>query len=63
LNQKSQPIADKTLNESQQNQKVHNPVHLLTIYPDLSQVVERWPELSEHIRTAIKALVESAGRK
>lgn len=27
--------------------------------PDLARVVEAWPELPEHIRAAIKALVDS----
>jgi len=28
--------------------------------PDLALVVERWPNLSEHIKAAIKALVNSS---
>jgi succinate dehydrogenase flavin-adding protein (antitoxin of CptAB toxin-antitoxin module) len=30
--------------------------------PDLAQVVERWPDLPEYIKTTIKTLVETAGK-
>jgi hypothetical protein len=31
--------------------------------PDLAQVVERWPDLPEHIKQTIKTLVETASKK
>ena len=49
--------------------KNENPVfdtsldNLLQKYPDLAAVVKAWPNLPEHIKAAIKALIESAGRK
>jgi len=52
-------LDNKALNENSQNQKVHNPVHLLTIYPDLEQILITWPKLPEHIKAAIKALVQT----
>jgi hypothetical protein len=30
--------------------------------PDLVQVIEHWPELPEHIKAAIKALIETHKR-
>lgn len=49
-NEKSQPDADKGLSENQQNQKVHNLVHLLTIYPELERIITAWPQLAEDIK-------------
>jgi len=42
---------------------VHNPVHLLTIYPELGVIVKAWPNLPEHIKKQIKAIIQSAGAK
>jgi hypothetical protein len=58
-NLKSQSVADKPLIENHQNPKVHNPVHPLTIHPDLQVIVESWKCLPEHIKQAIKALVQT----
>jgi len=38
---------------------VHNQVHILTIHPDLQVIVESWERLPEHIKTEIKALVNT----
>jgi hypothetical protein len=32
----------------------------LSEFPDLRLIIEVWPDLPEHIRAAVKALVESA---
>jgi hypothetical protein len=34
--------------------------HFIEKYPELQEIISAWPELPEHIKTAIKALVESA---
>ncbi len=49
-NLKSQSTSCKTLNENQQNQKVHNLAHLLTIYPELERIITAWPQLAEDIK-------------
>jgi hypothetical protein len=35
---------------------------ILQKHPDLTQVVERWPDLPDTIKTTIKTLVETAGK-
>jgi hypothetical protein len=35
---------------------------VLQKHPDLAQVVERWPDLPESIKTNIKTLVEKTGK-
>jgi hypothetical protein len=62
LNTKPQPATDKTLSENQQKQEVQNLVHILTICPELKQIISAWPDLPEHIKQTITTLVEKAGK-
>ena len=54
-----QPVDNKTLTKNQ------NPVlstgldKILQKYPELEQIITAWPNLPEHIKVAIKALIES----
>jgi hypothetical protein len=41
---------------------VHNTVHHTEVGSDLQQVIDAWPGLPEHIKQAIKTLVETAGK-
>jgi hypothetical protein len=36
---------------------------ILQKYPDLRQIVKAWPKLPEHIKAAIKALVQTLKRE
>jgi len=35
-------------------------VHLMEKYPDLADLIARWPNLPKHIRAAVMALVTNA---
>ena len=56
-----QPVENKELAENQ------NPVLstgldiLLQKWPELKQIIAVWPELPEHIKAAMKALIQSHG--
>jgi alpha-acetolactate decarboxylase len=58
----SQTPENTTLNASGNisgnSQRVQNTVHFTQKYPDLQQVIEAWPNLPEHIKAAIKALIQ-----
>jgi len=55
----SQRIVTSTLTETNENDMAHSMALLLQKHPDLAQVVEHWPNLPEHIKAAIKALVKT----
>jgi hypothetical protein len=53
------PAVNKELTE---NQKPVLSIGLDTIvqkYPELVKLIQTWPNLSEHIKTAIKALIQT----
>ena len=62
-NEKSQQPENKPLTENHNTKTVHNPVHILTIYPELGVIVKTWSNLPEHIKAAIKALVQTHKRE
>jgi len=38
---------------------VQNVVQILQKHPELEPIISAWPELPEHIKAAIKALIQS----
>ncbi|MCX5636879.1 MAG: hypothetical protein NTX52_04195 [Planctomycetota bacterium] len=60
---KPQPLDNKEpiakTGERPKSQEVHNPVHILEKYPELADLITRWPSLPEHIKEAIKALIKA----
>jgi hypothetical protein len=57
-NKNSQHIASNTLIKNTKIERVQNPVHKSEICTDLQKIITVWPGLPEHIKAAIKALVE-----
>jgi hypothetical protein len=46
--------------EKGKTQGVHDLVHNLGFSSELQQIIEAWPELPEHIKAAIMALIKTA---
>jgi len=59
LNKKSQRPTNKTLSKSSKSKPVHNPVHNIEVCNELQQIINAWPSLPEHIKAAIKAMIET----
>ncbi|MFA5300693.1 MAG: phage integrase SAM-like domain-containing protein [Lutibacter sp.] len=57
----SQPIENEVpivkTDNSQKIEEVHNPVHILEKCPELEAIITVWPNLPQHIKEAIKALI------
>lgn len=58
-NQNLQDTANKVVSENTQNQEVHNRAHVLTIYPELQQIITTWPSLPDDIKETIKTLIDA----
>ena len=58
-NLNSQSSDGKGLSENSNSERVHNRVHNSKISPDLERIISVWPELPEHIKAAINALVQT----
>jgi hypothetical protein len=56
LNRNSQGAVNKELIANSKMPEVQNPVHVLQKYPDLAELVDRWPDLPESIRGEILRL-------
>jgi hypothetical protein len=52
------PPKDKALSESSKSVCATSGAICLQNHPDLQQLIEAWPELSEHVKEAIKILIE-----
>jgi hypothetical protein len=59
LNENQQPVDNKALTENQNPVLATSLDKILQKHPDLALVVERWPNLSDTIKQAVKTLVES----
>ena len=59
----SQPLKNKEVKDNlcpiSEHKRVQNPVQILQKHPDLEQIIVAWPELPEHIKAAIKALIQT----
>jgi hypothetical protein len=59
LNENQQPVDNKTLTENQNPVLAASLDKILQNHPDLAQVVERWPDLPDTMKIAIKTLIQS----
>ena len=59
----SQPPVNKKDNKppcpTTNHETVHNPVHNSDFPSDLQEIIKRWDGLPEHIKAAIKALMQT----
>jgi F0F1-type ATP synthase beta subunit len=59
LSDNSKVVDNKTLTKNTNSVLSTSLDNLLQRYPDLADLVRAWPELPEHIKTAIKALIQT----
>ena len=45
--------------ETLKQARVQNPVHDTVFCPELQQIIDHWDSLPEHIKAAIKALIQT----
>jgi hypothetical protein len=58
LNENSKPIINKELTENTSPVLDTSLDKTLQKHPELAQLIKTWPELPEHIKAAIKALIQ-----
>ena len=58
-NLNSQSPNSEELSKSTNSERVQNRVHKSEVCAELQQIITAWPELSEHIKAAIKALIQT----
>jgi hypothetical protein len=63
LNKNSQIKSSTELNKNTNSEGVHDPVHHSAFCPELQQIIDHWDSLSEHIKAAIKALIQSHNKE
>jgi predicted ATPase len=63
LTKNPNPLQQQTLTENEKNVLASCLALLAEKDPDLAQLVERWPDLPEHIKTTIKTLVGASRKK
>ena len=58
-----QPLKNKEVKDTPcptpMPETVHDPVHHSVFCPELQQIIDHWDSLPEHIKAAIKALVQT----
>jgi hypothetical protein len=59
LKQKSQAVYNKEVTESNKPVLSTSLDKILQKHSDLAQLIKTWPALPEHIKTAIKALIQT----
>ena len=50
-------------NDQDDDEQKQGEIDTSELPPDLAEIVVVWPDLPEHIKAAIKALIESSGQK